>query len=69
MIIDIKTYLQCFSTQQQIVYVPYTCIYTHSQHIHAYVSTCREDYKSIDYLHMESESSSFYHSHFMLLII
>lgn len=70
-IIDIKTYLQCFSTQQQFVYVPYLCIYTQTAntYMHINVSTCIEDYKSIDYLHMESGSSSFYHSHFMLLII
>lgn len=33
-IIDIKTYLQCFSTQQQFMYVPYICIYTHKQQTH-----------------------------------
>lgn len=35
----------------------------------AHESACIEDYKSIDYLHKESGSSSFYHSHFMLFII
>lgn len=38
MIIDIKTYLQCFSTQQQFVYVPYTYIYT--QTANTYMHMC-----------------------------